>query len=343
MNSTHPAHSSLQTRLRPVLTVTAWIALGSLAACSSMQRGYTPGSGSQQPKGGGEIYGPGTPPQGQGSSSETYGPGAPPPGSGGPTASPVYGPSPVELRPVTLVFGPGMVRGYADLGSLRTLVHRKIPIGSIYAMGMGSLIAAVYAMDPDLNHFEWTMLKFKDDLFTGGGGLIRKFFSEDEGARLQYELERVFGSKDISDARIPLHIAIQRKGSLLPTVVSRGPIVPALRAALAVPGAFRPAIWEGHPAQAALSASGAAYLCDDAKANGGNPVVLLDTASAHEEIRSADIVIKPDLSGIKDQDYTKKTEAAFKGKRATEGAMREIRKWVGLPDDSGSSTNAIRE
>lgn len=335
--------TSKDQRQRPILIAGAWIALASLAACSSVRRteqgNPLPGSPSQTP-GGGEVYGPAAPPPG--ASSGTGGPGAPPQGS---TASSpggaVYGPAPVELRPLTLVFGPGMARGYANLGALRSIARRNLPIGSIYAMGMGSLIAAVYAMDPDMNHFEWIMLKFKDDLFSDGGGMIRKFFAEDGSSRLESELNRVFGAKDISAAKIPLHIAIQRKGASLPTVVSRGPIVPVLRAALAAPGVFRPASWDGHPAQAVLGASGAAYICDDAKANGGNPVVLVDTAVGHEPIRSADIVIRPDLSGIGDQDYAGKTEATFRGRRATDAEMGEIRKWVGLPEGPGAG--ATRE
>lgn len=330
-------------RRRALSLAAAWIALAGLAACSSIRRSergnQPPGSPAQPP--GGEVYGP-APPPGASTPDEAHGPSAAPDHGGAQGSSDLYGPAPVELRPVALVFGPGMARGYAHVGVLRSFARRKIPIGSIYAMGMGSLIGAVYAMDPDINHFEWIMLKFKDGLFTGGGGMIRKFFSEDGGSRLDSALTRVFGARDISDAKIPLHIAIQRKGASFPTVISKGPIVPVLRAALAAPGVFRPASWDGYPSQAVLSASGAAYLCDDAKAHGGNPVVLVDTAAPHDVIRSADIVIRPDLSGIGDQDYSRKTEAAFKGKRATEGEMREVRKWVGLAADQGGST-AIQE
>lgn len=273
-------------------------------------------------------------------SPETYGPAAPgsPPGADERSGTPgidsgqVYGPPPTQLRPVTLVFGPAMARAYADVGVLRALIRRNVPITSIYGGGVGALIAALYAMDPNLNHFEWAILKFRDDIFAENGKMLHQFFQStgDDGSRLEDALNQVFGAKDIRDSKIPLKIVIQVQGSRLPTLVSQGPLVAVLRAALSAPGVFQPPSWEGRPAQAALGPTIAGFLCDDAKATGGNPVVLVDAQSHTDQVRNADLVIRPDLSGLTEQDYAKKTDAAYRGKRAAEGKMAEIQRWVGL-------------
>ncbi len=321
-------------------TVTVGLLLG-LAACSTAPKsaGNSPNPTEKAPMangnatGGGEDFGPAPP---AAKPDEDYGPAgpsasstSPPPGA---AVNDVYGPAPVELHPVTLVLGPGMARAYADEGVLRTMVKRKVPIVSLYGMGLGSLVAAVYAADPNLNRFEWAMLKFKDELFQTREDGLRKFFSRDEeGSRLEAVLTQIFGDKDISSTKVPLHIAIQEKGSTLPTILTQGSLVQALRAALATPGVFKPVNREGRLAQAATSLSGVSFLCDDARAQGGKPVVLVDTIGVAEEVRNVDVLIKPGLDGMNDQDYRKKTDAAYKGSRAAETKLPEIRRWVGLP------------
>src|SRR4051794_36609960 len=59
---------------------------------------------------------------------EAYGPPVPPV-TDQPTD--VYGPAPVQLRPVVLVLGPGMARGFSYVGVIRALNEAKIPIGAI--------------------------------------------------------------------------------------------------------------------------------------------------------------------------------------------------------------------
>ncbi len=50
---------------------------------------------------------------------ELYGPPAPPPSTS--SMAPVPAAEPVQKRPVVLIFGPGLARGYAYVGVLRAL------------------------------------------------------------------------------------------------------------------------------------------------------------------------------------------------------------------------------
>ncbi|HUP57734.1 MAG TPA: patatin-like phospholipase family protein, partial [Bdellovibrionota bacterium] len=120
-----------------------------LGSCAGARKAPDPGSPS-----GGETYGP----------SEAYGPSAPPAGQ----AEPAYGPEPIQLRPLILVLGPGEARAFAHVGALRAIAEAKLPVAAIYATEMGALVGALYAMNANLNRFEWGLLRFPDDVFTGG-------------------------------------------------------------------------------------------------------------------------------------------------------------------------------
>ena len=49
------------------------------------------------------------------------------------------------VRPIVLVLGPGMARGFAFAGVLRALNEAKIPIGAVIGTEMGALVSALYA------------------------------------------------------------------------------------------------------------------------------------------------------------------------------------------------------
>jgi len=70
-------------------------------------------------------------------------------------------------------------------------------------------------------------------------------------------------------------------------------------------------------------------LIDQAKQLSVGSVVTIDLGNS--DTSGADIVIKPDLQGIKDSDFEKESDLAFRGKTATLSVMSEIRRQVGLP------------
>jgi predicted acylesterase/phospholipase RssA len=78
--------------------------------------------------------------------------------------------------------------------------------------------------------------------------------------------------------------------------------------------------------------SSVAFLCAEARANSQGPVILIDTAVTRNDPSAADLVIRPDLDGISPLDFSKKTEAAFRGKKAVEEHLPEIKRWVGIQD-----------
>lgn len=244
-----------------------------------------------------------------------------------PEPVPAYGPEPIQIRPLVLVFGPGMARGFAYAGILRALSEAKIPVGAVVGTEIGALMGAIYAQETNINHFDWALLKFNEDVFLSGQRLI-------PSGRLESELGKVFGEKDVGAGKIPVRIAIQPKSQGSPMLADRGPLKDAVRAALATPGLFSPADWNGAPALSAVKTR--PFPIAEARALGIGPVVVFDVLGEREtrdlrELEEADLVIRPDMKGIGPMDFKKRTEAAYRGKRSVADHLKEIKQWAGIP------------
>ncbi|MEO5970580.1 MAG: patatin-like phospholipase family protein [Bdellovibrionia bacterium] len=246
----------------------------------------------------------------------------------------------IQRRPVVLVFGPGLARGYSYVGVLRALKEQKIPVGAIFGTEMGGLIAALYGMSSNLNEFEWGLLKLmNDDNFLPAKSFFSKLRSEQatDGKKFEKTLRQIFGDKDLSQSKIPIRIAIQSRSTGIPIVLSRGNVVRAVRAALAAPTLFLPGTWSTLSGDIPVVSAGSSrpYLVNEAKSLGLGPTIVIDVlsedeaASAQSELSTADLVIRPDVAGIDYLDFQKKTEAAFRGKNALIQSLEAINRLVG--------------
>lgn len=239
-----------------------------------------------------------------------------------------YGPAALETRSLVLVFSPGFVKGFAHVGVLEALSNHKIPVGAILGAEMGALIGAIYATDGNVNHLRWELMKFKEDVFKSE----RAFFPSH---KLERELFRVFGLKDIRDSKIPYSVAFQIQGSHGLEIVDRGPAKDALRSAIAFPEILGPGQWKGSPAISARNAkSSLIALIHEAKSIQKGPVIVIDASleqSMHDNFQEADLVIRPDLNGVNDLDFKMRTDAIFRGKKAVLDHLKEIYHQAGMP------------
>jgi NTE family protein len=262
---------------------------------------------------------------------EQYGPPTPPP------AEEAYGPRPLAVRPLVLVLGPGLARSFAGAGAIRALVDAKIPIGAVVASEGGALVGALFALGGKLSQMEWGLLRFNEEVFTEQGGIMAGLFEKGarEPRRLEDELGRIFAGKDIAGTKLPLRISVLMKDTDRPVVLDRGPLAPALRAALAAPGLYTPGRWEEQPALSAGQAR--PYAVADARSLGIGPVVVIDTVGpGAPELRDADLVIQPELKGIGPTDFGKRSEAAFRGRRAVAARLNELKRLAGMLPPEGA-------
>lgn len=328
------------------------------SACSSAKKNPDPAPGLSG-------LGTETPPQAQ--PPEAMGPPepfGPPTPQNTPVPSTDYGPQPIQTRPVVLVFGPGLARSYAYAGVLRVLNEAKIPVGAIYGTEMGSLMGAIYSFKGTINSFEWALLRLKDDLFLSQSILSTIAKRPADGKKLEDALEQIFGTKSFSESKIKLKVVAENEKSKLPTLIEKGEIAQALRAAMGAPH-FMTSSSLASGEEFRSSAAVRPFAVSEAKMLNLGPVVVVDlledlsvteNASDKErelsrqmiiarrtgskDLEDADLVIRPELRGIGLLDFNKKTEIAFKGKSAALKNLNTIRRLVGLPvesEQSGSS------
>jgi hypothetical protein len=243
---------------------------------------------------------------------EPYGPPAPV-GSDLPGTATAYGPEPVQFRSIVLVLGPGAARGFAYAGVIRALADAKIPVAAILGSEMGALIGAIYAIDGKVNHFEWGMLKLKEDIVNPPTSMLPKLFkSSAKRPKLEKELNGIFANRDLNQTKIPFRVAMPPESK----VIDRGPLVRVLLDGLDLP--------------ASSYAQTEAALITEARAMNLGSVVAVSMNEGGGG--GADLIVHPDLKDLSENDFNKKTEASFRGKQAIEKSLPEIRHLVGLPE-----------
>lgn len=145
----------------------------------------------------------------------------------------------------TLVLGAGGARGMAHIGVLRYLEEHRIPVRAIVGCSIGAQLGAFWAAgwpaatlaDTVLSLSWWDTLRiFRPNRIRGG-------FSSGPGA--QDFLTRFLGTMNIDALSYPfVSVATDyHTGELV--AIENGPAVQAVRASIAIPGAFTPVILAG--------------------------------------------------------------------------------------------------
>ncbi|HPM78761.1 MAG TPA: patatin-like phospholipase family protein [bacterium] len=173
-----------------------------------------------------------------------------------------------KRKTVGLALGGGAARGLAHLGVLRVLEREQVPIDLISGTSMGSLVGALYAGNPRAEKLIAKAQKFYQseefaqsrihglkrneevqgffDSFTQtvkrglmiGSTVTRLGFLDRED--LYSLLSNFIDDSDIRNLLIPLGIVVCDLLTGQEVVLRRGPIIDAVAASSAVPGAFPP-------------------------------------------------------------------------------------------------------
>jgi len=151
-------------------------------------------------------------------------------------------------KKIGLALSGGGARGLAHIGVLKVLEEAHVPIDYISSTSMGSIIGAGYAYGISPAELETTALRFSHirqmvrmvDLAGGRRGLlagknVKSFLSEILGAETQF-----------SDLRIPLAICSVDLDKGTEQVFTKGNVLDAVMASIAVPGIFTPQVVDEH-------------------------------------------------------------------------------------------------
>lgn len=149
-----------------------------------------------------------------------------------------------QRAPLGLALGGGVARGWAHIGAMRALIEAGIKPDIIAGTSIGAIVGAAY-LSGKLDVLEkWarslTQRKMMGymDVHWGGSGLMR-------GERLGRVLNHYMGDIRIEelDRKFAAVTCDLRTG--YEVWLQRGPIVPAVRASYALPGAFEPVKVDG--------------------------------------------------------------------------------------------------
>jgi NTE family protein len=251
-----------------------------------------------------------------------------------------------SLRPgVGLALGGGFARGFAHLGVLKVFQKYDIKVSHIAGSSVGSILGAAYASGAPLERIIETCrtLRFRD---IARWRVSRLGLASNQ--RLAALMERVFGSRQFEDLKIPLAVVATDLSTGEPAVFTQGHLVDAIRASCAFPGLFEPVqigtrcLADGGlvapvPTQAARSLGaqivvGVSVGMQDG--HRGTPTNIfqvvsraVSAAQKHQlELweRHADLVLRPDVQFLAWDDFARADEAIEAGAAAALRALPRI-------------------
>ncbi|WP_277499777.1 patatin-like phospholipase family protein [Nocardioides sp. ChNu-99] len=150
-------------------------------------------------------------------------------------------PSPVR---VALALGSGGARGYAHLGAIHEIRARGGEIVTIAGTSMGALVGGLAAAGRDDDFLAWAaglrqrdVLRLMDFKLSAPGAVAAD--------RLLGAIGELFDGTDIEDLPVPFTAVATDLGSRREVWFQRGPLLPAVRASIAIPGLFTPVMING--------------------------------------------------------------------------------------------------
>lgn len=252
---------------------------------------------------------------------------------------------PSQRAGIGLALGGGFARGFAHLGVLKVFQKYDIKVSHIAGSSVGSILGAAYASGAPLERIIETCrtLRFRD---IARWRVSRLGLASNQ--RLAALMERVFGSRQFEDLKIPLAVVATDLSTGEPAVFTQGHLVDAIRASCAFPGLFEPVqigtrcLADGGlvapvPTQAARSLGaqtvvGVSVGMQDG--HRGTPTNIfqvvsraVSAAQKHQlELweRHSDLVLRPDVQFLAWDDFARADEAIEAGAAAALRALPRI-------------------
>jgi NTE family protein len=255
--------------------------------------------------------------------------------------------TPKRLPRIGLALGGGAVRGFAHVGVIAALEEAGIKPDLVVGTSAGSVVAAIYASGKTAAQLQQTALAMEEADITDwtlpffGRGMLR-------GEALARYMNTQVSNKLIESMTIPLGIVATDLRTGQGALFRQGDTGMAVRASSAVPSVFNPV------------KIGAAEYVDGglvspvpvkyARQMGAELIIAVDISSAPEgnaadsqlqillqtfaimgktinsyELKDADLVVRPELVGVKSGDFTAKRRAIEAGKLAMQRQIPQLK------------------
>lgn len=245
---------------------------------------------------------------------------------------------------IGLALGGGAARGFAHIGVIQVLEEHGIKPDVVVGTSAGSLVAALYASGKSGAELATLADAMDESTLTDwsypGRGLIR-------GAALAKFVRDHTGSRTIERMRIPLGIVATDLDNGQAILFEVGDAGTAVRASSAVPAVFQPVSIGGReyvdgglvapvPVRFARQMGAEIVIAVDisagpeGNATGDAMRMLLQTFAImgrsinNFELRDADIVVRPRLSGVSSADFAARKRSIQAGRDATQAIMTDL-------------------
>ena len=272
---------------------------------------------------------------------------APPAATPSETTPPVIAEPQQRAPRLGLALGGGAARGFAHVGVIQVLERNGIRPDLVVGTSAGSLVAALYASGMDGAALERAALSMDEATLTDwmlpllSRGMLR-------GEALARYVRQAVGGRLLQDMSPPLGVLATDLASGQGVLFRRGDAAQAVRASSAVPGVFAPVAIAGReyvdgglvapvPVSQARAMGAEVVLAVDISADPqGNDAsgmlgLLLQTTAImgqsinRYELASAEVVLRPALSGVGSADFTARQRSIEAGRAAMQAALPRLR------------------
>ena len=248
-----------------------------------------------------------------------------------------------------LVLGAGAARGFAHIGVIKALEAQGIRPDVVVGSSAGSVIAALLASGLNGNDMNRLALNLDEATIADWGlPFAGRFGGLIKGDALQNMVNREVQNKTIEQMRIPLGVVATELQSGKGVLFRTGNTGLAVRASCSVPGVFQPAVINGKeyvdgglvaPVPVSYARQMGATLViavnissepvhQDASGTFGvlqQTISIMQRSINQYELKSADIVIQPQLRQMSSGEFKSRNAAILAGEVATQEQMALIK------------------
>lgn len=261
-------------------------------------------------------------------------------------------PKVVRAPRIGLALGGGAARGFAHIGVIKVLEAHGINPDLVVGTSAGSVVAAMYAAGNNgyalqkmaLDMDEGTISDWSLPFFSKSSGVLK-------GEALQNYVNRMVNQSAIEKLKKPFGAVATDLNTGAPILFQRGNTGLAVRASSAVPGVFQPVrindklyvdggLVSPVPVRFAREMGADIVIAvnisssPEIQSAGSSLEVLLQTFTImgqslnYFELKNADIVIKPELPGMKGSDFNGRNLAILAGEKAASALIPVLKEKI---------------
>lgn len=239
---------------------------------------------------------------------------------------------------IGIALGGGAARGYAHVGVLKALENHGIHPDCITGCSMGALIGAIYATGISAARLEQLAInitpKYWMDLTLSRNGIM-------SGKKLESIITTLTGGRNVEDLPIPFRAVATDVMSSEPYIFKDGPVCTAVRASTAIPAIFEPVYVDdkilvdggfvdivpadllGDMGVDFTIAVDVGFSFTTSRPANVFEILLLSIDTLQKQLHElktlkADLIIKPDVSGIRPNQFERAEECIKIGEDAAE-------------------------